>query len=416
MSDFTAPKRYKAHLRGHSLPLAERARRDYTIADKLANTDGEFAVGDLFDGEMLVVDGDQIASFPIPGGGGGGGDITAVVAGAGLTGGASTGIATLSVDFGTAAAQVRPGNDATYTDARTPLAHTHVVADVTGAVPSTRTLSVGLGVLGGGDLSANRSFQIDPATVSQVGHTHVVANVTGAVADTRQVATGTGLLGGGDLSANRTLTPDFGTGAGKVTQGNDSRLSDARTPTAHVHAASDVTSGTLDLARMTAGTANQLLRVNSGGTAIEGYNATPSNIEYLAANQTLASGAQDTTFAARTVTSGRTYRYRLSLFIKSVSAAPTLTLGHFTTAATASEHERLWQRWSGGAPENKLLSDASLTTSFSVSAALTSVNIFLVIVEGQFICTGSGTVLPRATTSAVGLVIKAGSTFQLNEI
>jgi hypothetical protein len=49
----------------------------------------------------------------------------------------------------------------------------------------------------------------------------------------RQINTGTGLTGGGDLSADRTLAPDFGSGAGKVTQGNDARLSDARTPTAH---------------------------------------------------------------------------------------------------------------------------------------------------------------------------------------
>jgi hypothetical protein len=50
---------------------------------------------------------------------------------------------------------------------------------------------------------------------------------------TRTITAGTGLTGGGDLSANRTLAPDFGTGVGKVTQGNDARLSDARTPTTH---------------------------------------------------------------------------------------------------------------------------------------------------------------------------------------
>lgn len=47
----------------------------------------------------------------------------------------------------------------------------------------------------------------------------------------RLVSAGTGLTGGGSLAADRTLAVDFGTGAGKVTQGNDSRLSDARTPT-----------------------------------------------------------------------------------------------------------------------------------------------------------------------------------------
>ncbi len=51
--------------------------------------------------------------------------------------------------------------------------------------------------------------------------------------NTRTITASTGLTGGGDLSANRSLAADFGTGAGKVTQGNDSRLSDARTPIAH---------------------------------------------------------------------------------------------------------------------------------------------------------------------------------------
>lgn len=55
----------------------------------------------------------------------------------------------------------------------------------------------------------------------------------GGVPTTRVIAAGTGLTGGGDLSADRTLAADFGIVAGKVTQGNDARLSDARTPTAH---------------------------------------------------------------------------------------------------------------------------------------------------------------------------------------
>lgn len=56
-----------------------------------------------------------------------------------------------------------------------------------------------------------------------------------------KVSTGTGLTGGGDLSEDRTLAVDFGTGAGKVTQGNDSRLSDSRTPTAHTHPIANIT-------------------------------------------------------------------------------------------------------------------------------------------------------------------------------
>ena len=53
------------------------------------------------------------------------------------------------------------------------------------------------------------------------------------VPTSRAVSAGSGLTGGGDLSADRTIVADFGTGAGKVTEGNDARLSDARTPTTH---------------------------------------------------------------------------------------------------------------------------------------------------------------------------------------
>lgn len=54
-----------------------------------------------------------------------------------------------------------------------------------------------------------------------------------------QILAGTGLTGGGTLAADRTLTVAYGNGAGTAAQGNDSRLSDARTPVTHAasHAA-----------------------------------------------------------------------------------------------------------------------------------------------------------------------------------
>ena len=70
--------------------------------------------------------------------------------------------------------------------------------------------------------------------------TMVAAMATKAL-KTTTISAGTGLSGGGDLSANRTLSVTYGTTAGTAAQGNDSRLSDARTPTAHGHVISDVT-------------------------------------------------------------------------------------------------------------------------------------------------------------------------------
>src|SRR5882762_9326055 len=63
----------------------------------------------------------------------------------------------------------------------------------------------------------------------------------GAAPNTRLIVTTSGLQGGGDLSADRTLSPVYGSTSGTVCQGNDSRLSDARTPLAHTHPQSDIT-------------------------------------------------------------------------------------------------------------------------------------------------------------------------------
>jgi predicted RecA/RadA family phage recombinase len=57
-------------------------------------------------------------------------------------------------------------------------------------------------------------------------------SVGGVPGDIQSVSAGEGLTGGG-ASGAVTLAVDFGTSSGKVCEGDDSRLSDARTPTAH---------------------------------------------------------------------------------------------------------------------------------------------------------------------------------------
>ena len=65
---------------------------------------------------------------------------------------------------------------------------------------------------------------------------------TGVVPVHRTILPGTGLTGGGSLNRDLMLSVKFGTTAGTVCEGNDSRLSDARTPTPHNHAAGDLPS------------------------------------------------------------------------------------------------------------------------------------------------------------------------------
>lgn len=67
------------------------------------------------------------------------------------------------------------------------------------AVQPSRTLTAGSGLTGGGDLSADRSFAVSGAI--QAG---AAAGAT-AVQPTRTLTAGAGLTGGGDLSANRTF-------------------------------------------------------------------------------------------------------------------------------------------------------------------------------------------------------------------
>ncbi|MEI5520663.1 hypothetical protein WB388_08615 [Streptomyces brasiliscabiei] len=81
----------------------------------------------------------------------------------------------------------------------------------------------------------------------------VTAADIGAVPEDRQITAGTGLTGGGTLEADRALAVVFGTTAGTAAQGDDARLSDPRTPTAHAasHAAAGADPVTLTQAQIT---------------------------------------------------------------------------------------------------------------------------------------------------------------------
>ena len=52
----------------------------------------------------------------------------------------------------------------------------------------------------------------------------VTTGLAGKAATSRQISAGTGLTGGGNLTADRTLTVAYGTGAGTAVQGNEARV------------------------------------------------------------------------------------------------------------------------------------------------------------------------------------------------
>ena len=164
-----------------------------------------------------------------------------IKAGTGLTGGGTLEAdRTLTIKYGNTAGTACQGNDVRLADARTPKPHkaTHQT--------------------GGSDA-------ITPADI-------------GAAAKTIQIKPGTGLTGGGTLEADRTLTVSYGTAAGTACQGNDARLSNARTPTAHK--ATHKTGGTDALTPADIGAVPTTVQVIAG-TGLSGGGS-------LAANRTLA--------------------------------------------------------------------------------------------------------------------------------
>ena len=191
---------------------------------------------------------------------------------------------TAAAIFGATSGTVCQGNDSRLSDARTPTAHVHSGADITSGTVATARLSM----FGTGDplgvstaiasfaglththdgvvtalltqASTHQSPDTDTATsalhhtlgtgalqAAAGNHTHAGADITsGTVAVARLPSATTSAQGIVELATNGE------TSSGVVVQGNDSRLSDARTPTSHAHAASDITSGTLGAAQLPA--------------------------------------------------------------------------------------------------------------------------------------------------------------------
>jgi hypothetical protein len=109
----------------------------------------------------------------------------------------------------------------------------------------------------GGLLTAQGAL-LEVNNLSDVSNPATALTNIGGVPTSRAISAGTGLTGGGDLTANRTLTVSYGTTSGTACQGNDARLSDARTPISHTH-------GNLTNAGAIGTTANLPLKTGTNG-------------------------------------------------------------------------------------------------------------------------------------------------------
>ena len=157
-----------------------------------------------------------------------------ISAGTGLTGGGTLdadrtlSIASTAVSTGTyGSASLIPIFTVNAQGQLTNATTTAVNTTTLGAVPTSRTITAGTGLTGGGDLSANRTIPLASSGVVAATYGSAAAAVTltingqgqitsatttavsagsiGAVPTTRTITAGTGLVGGGDLSADRTF-------------------------------------------------------------------------------------------------------------------------------------------------------------------------------------------------------------------
>lgn len=78
-----------------------------------------------------------------------------------------------------------------------------LTSGLAGKVSTSRTVSAGTGLTGGGALSGNISLALSTATITSLGKADAAAPAS------RTIFTSAGLTGGGDLTANRTITPTY---------------------------------------------------------------------------------------------------------------------------------------------------------------------------------------------------------------
>lgn len=168
----------------------------------------------------------------------------AISAGAGLTGGGDLS-ADRTIDVVAADSTITVTADAIKANVGTAAGTVAAGNDarITGAVPSTRTLTAGTGLTGGGDLSANRTLNVNVGTTAGTVAAGDDARITGAVQNSRTITAGVGLTGGGDLSANRTLNVNVGTTAGSVAAGDDARIVNAVPKTRTITASNGIQGG-----------------------------------------------------------------------------------------------------------------------------------------------------------------------------
>lgn len=206
------------------------------------------------------------------GGGGGGGGVTSVSAGYGMSFTTITGTGAVRADtaVGSSNALIGYPRYLKFKDS--------VNAIFT---PMARTLTAGYGLTGGGDLSANRSFVFDSATVFGQIRTSIFANI----ADQQIAYSNAGVLAG---SGQLKFT-------GQAMQLASTNTTQATTSSALVGTYNSLTTGTGWYIASTSLSSGKMLDIQVSSTAASSSNQVGVNVLLTGANGT----ASQTTYAAR---------------------------------------------------------------------------------------------------------------------
>jgi hypothetical protein len=214
-----------------------------------------------------------------------------------------------------------------------------------------------------------------------------VASVATAFANIKQAATtsATGVV---------ELATDGETGAGKVVQGNDSRLSDSRTPTAHVHSGDALTPASLAAAGTVTG--SNLSGTNTGDqTTVTGNAGTATKL----ATARAINGIDFDGTAPITITAAPTAHVHSGDALTPASLAAVGAVTGSNLSGTNTGDNAVNSLYS------PLVTNATHTGDATGSGALT-----LATVNANVGSFGSATAASTFTVNAKGLITAAGST------
>lgn len=242
----------------------------------------------------------------------------------------------------------------------------------------------------------------------------------GGVPTSRRINTNAPLTGGGDLSADRTLDVTFGSAADTICEGNDSRLSDVRTPLAHKAShenggsdelaldAAQVVSGQFAIARIASGTPDGTKFVRDDGTLATpaGGGGGPASCRKSGAAQTATTATlANITGLSFSLTSGVYYHFKFLVTFRSTVATVGLKLGltfPSVTRFSGSARIPIAAAGAGGELQGPITASGGSVSGSAVPVVNTD---YCAIVEGVILPSANGTLQLQFAAETTGATV-----------